>query len=80
MMICPRNGQLHKQVAHSPKSTNEWIIDTHTHTHTLEYFSAIKRKEILPCATTWMDLEGIMLTENKTDRQRHVLIFPKLNF
>jgi len=28
----------------------------------VEYYSAIK-KEILPFATTWMDLEGIMLNE-----------------
>ena len=35
---------------------------THTHTHTLEYYSAMKNK-ILPFATTWMDLEGIILSE-----------------
>ena len=28
----------------------------------MEYYSAIKR-EILPFAITWMDLEGIMLSE-----------------
>lgn len=27
------------------------------------YFSAMKRNKILPFATTWMDLEGIMLSE-----------------
>ena len=36
---------------------------THTHTHTLEYYSAIKKNGILPFATTWMELEGIMLSE-----------------
>ena len=35
----------------------------HTHTHTLEYYSAIKKNKILPFATTWMDLEGITLRE-----------------
>ena len=30
----------------------------HTHTHTNEYYSAIKNKEILPFATTWMDFAG----------------------
>ena len=31
----------------------------------MEYWSAIKKKkkEILPFATTWMDLQGIMLRE-----------------
>ena len=43
---------------------DEWIRKMWcTHTHTMEYYSAIKRKEILPFATTWMDLEVIMLSE-----------------
>ena len=29
----------------------------------MEYYSAIKNNEILPFATTWMDSEGIMLSE-----------------
>ena len=29
----------------------------------MEYFSAIKKNEILPFATTWMELEAIMLSE-----------------
>jgi len=28
-----------------------------------EYYSAIKKNEILPFAARWMDLEGIMLSE-----------------
>ena len=35
---------------------------THTHTHT-EYYSAIKKNEIMPFAATWMDLEFIILSE-----------------
>ena len=31
--------------------------------YTMEYYSAIKKKEILPFATTWMELEGIMISE-----------------
>ena len=31
--------------------------------YTMEYYSAIKKNEILPFATTWLDLEGIMLSE-----------------
>ena len=29
----------------------------------MEYYSTIKKNEILPLATTWMELEGIMLSE-----------------
>ena len=35
----------------------------YTHIHTMEYYSAIKKNEIVPFATTWMELEGIMLNE-----------------
>ena len=29
----------------------------------MKYYSAIKKKEIQPFATTWMDLEGTVLSE-----------------
>ena len=40
-----------------------WYTHTHTHTHTMEYYSTIKKNEILPFAIMWMELEGIMLSE-----------------
>ena len=30
---------------------------------TMEYYSTIRKDEILPFAATWMDLESIMLSE-----------------
>uniref|UniRef100_A0A9L0SLI8 DUF1725 domain-containing protein n=1 Tax=Equus caballus TaxID=9796 RepID=A0A9L0SLI8_HORSE len=33
------------------------------HMYTVEYYSAIKKREISPFATAWMDLEDIMLSE-----------------
>ena len=40
----------------------------------MEYYSTIKKNEILPFVATWMDLEGIMLSEiNKSDRERQIL-------
>ena len=38
-------------------------------------YSAIKRKEILPFTATWMDLEGIMLSEiSQTDKDKYHMI------
>ena len=34
-----------------------------TYTHTMEYYSAVKKNEIFSFATTWMDLKGIRLRE-----------------
>ena len=41
----------------------------------IEYYSAIKRNKILPFATTWMDLEGIMLSEiHQTKKDKYCVI------
>ena len=37
--------------------------------YTMEYYLAIKKNEILPFAVTWMELEGIMLSEIR-ERQK----------
>ena len=36
---------------------------THTHTHTMEYYSAIKKNEIIPSAATQMDLQVTILNK-----------------
>ena len=46
----------------------ENVTHTHTHTHThtqshTQEYSTMKKNEILPFVTTWMDLEGILLSE-----------------
>ena len=43
-------------------STGEWIKKMR-YIYIMEYYSAIKKNEILPFATTRMDLEGIVLIE-----------------
>ena len=44
--------------------TEEWIKKM-WYICTMEYYSAIKKNEIMPFATTWMDLEIIILSEVK---------------
>ena len=41
----------------------------------MEYYSAIKKKEILSYAKTWMNLEGIALCEiNQTEKNKYYII------
>ena len=41
--------------------TEQWLKKMYV--YTMEYYSAIKRKEVAAFAATWMDLEIIMLSE-----------------
>lgn len=41
----------------------------------MEYYSSIKNEEILPFATTWMELESIMLREiSQTEKEKYCMI------
>ena len=43
-------------------SVDEWIKKM-WYIHTMEYYSALRKKQNLPFAKTWMQLEGIILSE-----------------
>ena len=58
-----------------------WCMYTYTHTHTriythtTEYYSVIKKNEIMPFATTWVDLKIITLSEvNQKEKDQHHII------
>ena len=41
----------------------------------MEYYSAVKKKKVLPFATVWMDLENIMLNEIKqTGKDKYYMV------
>ena len=62
------------QIMEEPKcpSTDEWIKKA-WYIYLMEYYSAMKKNEILPCATTWMEMEGIMLSEiSQSEKDRYM--------
>ena len=55
--ICPSTDERIKKM---------WLI------YTIEYYSSIKKNEIMPFAATWMDLEIIILS--KTGKDKYLLL------
>ena len=57
-----------------PLVDDEWMKKM-WYIYTMEYYSAIRRKQILPFATTWMDQEGIMFSEiSQVEKDKYQMI------
>ena len=56
------------------KNNSKWVIDLNVrtetvkflHIHTVEYYSAIKRNEVLKPTKTWMNLENMLNGRSQT--------------
>ena len=55
---------------------NEWIKKL-WYIHTMEYYTAKRKKELLPFGTVWMELESTMLSEiSQAVRDKYHMISP----
>ena len=55
-------------------STDEWVKKM-WYIDTMEYYSTIKKNEILTFAAMWMDLENIILSEiSQREKDKHRMI------
>ena len=50
-------------------------MDKNVYIHTMEYYSALRKKEILPFSTTPMDLEDVTLSDiYQTEKDKYCTI------
>ena len=57
-------------------SVNEWIKKL-WYIYTMEFYTAERKKELLPFGTAWMELESIMLSEiSQVVRDKYHMISP----
>nr|KAF6437936.1 hypothetical protein HJG59_008657 [Molossus molossus] len=49
-------------------SVNEWI-KRQWYIYTMEYYAAVRKKDLLPFETTWRDLESITLSETSQEEK-----------
>ena len=55
-------------------STDEWI-KKFWYIYTMEYYSALKKNEIMLFAATWMDIEIVILSEvSQTEKDKYHII------
>ena len=55
-------------------STDDWI-KKRWYIYTMEYYSAIKKNDIMPFAATWMELENLILSEmSQKDKDKYHMI------
>ena len=53
-------------------STDDWIRKM-WYIYTMEYYSAIKKNDIIPFIATWMELETLILSEISQKDKYHMI-------
>ena len=57
-------------------SVNEWLLKL-WYIYTMEFYAAERKKELIPFAIAWMELESIMLSEiSQVVRDKYHMISP----
>ena len=51
-------------------------MDTEDDVYMMEYYSTVKKNEILPFATTWINLEGMVSEINQMEKDKYHMISP----
>ena len=51
--------------------THEWIKKMR-YIYTMEYYSATNKNEMMPFAATWLQLEILILSDVKSERERQM--------
>lgn len=71
------SSQRWKQPIHSLKTG--WINEM-WYTHTVKYYSALKRKEILLHAAKWINIEDMMLSETSQSQKENYCMIPLMRY
>lgn len=50
------------------------------YTHTVKYYSALKRKEILLHAAKWINIEDMMLSETSQSQKENYCMIPLMRY
>ena len=70
---CPSKDEWKNKQKIFKKKKDEWIKKM-WFMYTMEYYSAIRNNKYPPFASTWMELEGIMLSEvSQSEKDKHYM-------